>query len=118
VRVDETQSAHAYGNEGVHVLGTPALVGLIEDAALKALLPHLRPGQHSVGSRVDVQHLAPTPIGCEVAITAQIEAVEGRRVRFVVEAHDSNDEIARGTHTRVIVDSDRFADRVAAKTPR
>jgi predicted thioesterase len=108
-------SAAAYGNTGVEVLGTPALVGFIEDVALAAMAHALQPGQHTVGTAVDIEHLAPTPIGAEVTVHAEITAWEGRRVDFRVRACDAHEEIARGRHTRYVVDGDRFARRVARK---
>ncbi len=113
--VASEDTADAYGNVGVHVLGTPALVGWLEDVALAALTRHLRPGQHSVGTRVDIEHLAPTPVGERVRLHAVIDGWQGRRVRFIVEARDGHETIARGRHERFVVDADRFARRVERK---
>ncbi len=107
-------SAVAYGNVGVDVFATPAMIGLIERTA-HFCIP-LEDGQATVGTKVNVEHLAATPIGMTVTATAEIIEVEGRRILFKIEAHDEVDQIASGTHERFIVNSmEKFLARVAAK---
>jgi fluoroacetyl-CoA thioesterase len=113
--VEDRHSAHAYGNAGLHVLSTPALLGLLEDAALKALAPLLEPGQRSVGVRADFRHLAATPVGAPIVVRAEIETVDEAEVRFAVAAHDAHEPIAEGHHVRFVVDGARFLRRVEAK---
>jgi fluoroacetyl-CoA thioesterase len=97
-RVTAANTAQALGSGSVPVYATPALVALLEQAAVDALAPHLPAGQTSVGVRIDVQHLAATPIGLEVQAQAVLRAQEGRTLRFDVTAHDDQEQIARGVH--------------------
>ena len=90
------------------VLGTPAVLALVEAAAVAAVTAAMAPGQTTVGASVELEHVAPTAVGASVAATATLVDVEGRRLRFSFEATDPGGPIARGTHTRVIVDRDRF----------
>jgi len=115
--VDEQRLASAYGSGGwqVDVYATPAMIGLMEQAAVNAV-DHLLPeGQSSVGTRVDVQHLAATPAGVEVRAHAELTAVDGRRLTFRVEAFDPAEQIGSGTHERMVVDLERLLQRARAK---
>lgn len=106
--VSENDTARALGSGDVNVLGTPKLVALFEEATVDALRGMLEPGQSSVGMRVQVDHLQPTPIGAEVVVEAQLDKVEGRRITFTVTATDSGGLVAAGKVTRVMVDVERF----------
>lgn len=106
--VSEDDTARALGSGDVNVLGTPKLVGLFEEATVDALRGMLEPGQSSVGMRVQIDHLQPTPIGAEVVVEAQLDKVEGRRITFTVTATDSGGLVAAGKVTRVMVDVERF----------
>jgi len=101
--------------EAPPVLATPWLLYVMETAAYDALRPHLEPGEVSVGVGFDFQHLAPTPAGDIVVATARVTAVEGNRVSFALEARDSHELIAQGTHVRAVIDKSRFRKRVAEK---
>ena len=114
-RVTEDITAHAMGSGGVHVLGTPAMLMLMEQAALEAVQVHLESGQTTVGTRLDVRHLAATPVGMDVTARARLVAVDGRKLTYEVEADDAREPIGAGTHERFVVDSDRFLSRVAEK---
>jgi fluoroacetyl-CoA thioesterase len=107
-RVEAALTADRYGNAGLDALATPALVGLFEQAAMRVLAGALAAGEGSVGSVVDVTHLAPTPVGAEVTVRARVTEVDGRQVWFVLEAEDGRETIARRRHSRVIVDRARF----------
>ena len=113
--VTETHTAGHWGSGLVPVLGTPALVGLMEGAAVQALVDHLSPGQTSVGGRIDICHLAPTPVGMRVRARAELSQVEGRRLVFHVEAWDEIERIGEATHERFIVDVERFVASAQAK---
>jgi len=114
--VEEGDTARASAGDSLPpVLSTPKLIGLLEQAANTALLPHLPEGQGSVGSLVNVRHLAATPVGMQVRIRAELLEVDGRRVRFKVEAWDAVDKIAEGEHERFIIDKVRFDDRLEKK---
>ena len=106
--VGETDTARALGSGEVEVLGTPRLVALFEQATIDALSGTLESGQSTVGMRVQVDHLQPTPIGNEVIAEAYLDKVEGRRITFTVTANDSGGLIAAGKVTRVLVDVERF----------
>ncbi len=114
-RVDEDMTADRWGNAGVFVLATPHLVGLFEATAVRAIRDHLEPGQSSVGTHVDIRHLKATPVGDTVTLSAEVTAVDGRRITFSVRAEDSEGVAGEGTHERVLVDLDRFMQRVASR---
>lgn len=113
--VTETDTAGHWGSGLVPVFGTPALVGLMEGAAVQALAGHLPPGRTSVGGRIDVHHLAPTPVGMRVRARAELLEMEGRRLVFHIEAWDEVEQIGRATHERFIVDEERFVAQAKAK---
>lgn len=97
------------------VFATPMLVLAIENAALEALKPYLEAGESAVGTRVDVRHLAATPVGQRVTAWAEVTAVSGRRIEFKVRAEDETEAIGVGTHERVLIDKRRFGEQLAAK---
>lgn len=103
------------GVEDARVLGTPHMIGYMERTARNTLLPYLEPGYDTVGTLVNVAHLAATPIGMSVRFRAEVVSVEDRRVNFKVEAFDELEKIGEGTHQRFIVNVSRFAERVQAK---
>jgi fluoroacetyl-CoA thioesterase len=113
--VDAQRLASAYGSGTIDVYATPAMIGLMEQAAVNAIDHLLPPGQSSVGVRVDVQHLAATPPGVEVHARAELTAVDGRRLTFHVEAFDPAEKIGSGTHERMVVDLQRLLERAKAK---
>jgi fluoroacetyl-CoA thioesterase len=114
VVAEENTAAH-FGAGGVHVFGTPMMIGLMENAAFSAIQPLLPEGQSSVGTRVNVTHLAATPIGMTVTATAELIEVDGRRLVFRVEARDEKELIGEGQHERFIITLDRFLSRIAEK---
>jgi fluoroacetyl-CoA thioesterase len=97
------------------VLATPVMIMVMENAALNAIKPYLDPGETALGSRVDVRHLAATPVGRRVTGEARVTRVEGRRIEFSVVATDEAEEIGVGTHERIVIDSAKFAARLKAK---
>lgn len=109
-------TADRYGNKGVEVFAMPALIALLEQTAIACVAPTLAEGQGTVGTRVEVQHLAATPIGMKVTARAELVEVDGRRLAFNVEAHDEREQIAKDTHERFIVNSmQKFLARAAEK---
>lgn len=115
VRVTAETTADAYGNRGLKVFATPALVALFERAAIAALAGRLGPGEASVGSVVRITHRAPTPMGGTVTATARVRAVEGSQVWFDVEAHDGAEPVGDGEHLRIVIDEARFMRRIDRK---
>ncbi len=113
VTTDDTASR--WGSGLLPVFSTPALVGLMESAAVQALEGCLQPGQTSVGARIDVQHLAATPVGMQVHARAEMTAVEGRKLAFKIQAWDDVELIGEAEHERFIIDEARFIARVSAK---
>ena len=113
--VSENESAERYGNAGVPVLATPMLVLWLELAACEVLKPHVEPHEATVGTGVDIRHLAATPVGMNVKMWARLIEVDGRRLTFEVSAHDAHDQIASGRHERFVIDRDRFLNKVASK---
>jgi len=102
-------------DEKARVLSTPHMIGFLEITCRNAVKNLLDPGYDTVGTHVDVKHLAATPIGLHVRFLAEVVSVEDRRVNFRVEAWDEREKIAEGTHERFIINVARFADRVQAK---
>ncbi len=104
-----TVGAHVEGMPFVY--GTPMMILAMEVASGAAIAAHLPPGWVSVGSEVDIRHLAPTPVGRTVAATARVIEIEGRSVLFAVEAHDGERKIGEGVHRRGAVNLESFAKR-------
>jgi len=97
------------------VLSTPSLIWHLEHAAIEALRSVLEPGELSVGTEIEIQHLAPTPLGDRVTCLARVVRADGPKVSFQVEARDGQELIARGSHTRQVVRASSFARRIQAK---
>lgn len=97
------------------VLASPWLLHVMETAAYLAIRPHLDPGEASVGTGFQFEHLAPTPAGDTVVATARVTTVEGNRITLELEARDSHELVARGTHVRAVIDKERFRRRLKKK---
>ncbi|MEP6817499.1 MAG: hotdog domain-containing protein [Marmoricola sp.] len=111
--VSDDDTARAVGSGDLPVLGTPRLLAWCEAATCAALAVELREGESSVGTRVTLEHLAPSPVGREIAVTASLAHVDGRLVRFTVAATDGGKLVGSGEVTRVVVDTDRFLGRLS-----
>ncbi|HEX6658566.1 MAG TPA: hotdog domain-containing protein [Ilumatobacter sp.] len=109
--VGDGDTARALGSGSVDVLGTPRLVALLEEATIDAVEGFLADGFTTVGMRVQVDHLQPTPVGAEVFAEAYLDRIEGRRITFTVTASDSGGLVAAGKVTRVMVDVNRFMSK-------
>ena len=108
---EERHTAAAMGNTGVHVVSTPSLIGYLELASHRSILPYCEEGEASVGTRVEVDHLAPAFLGQPVVATARVLATEGRRITFEVAAEQGERLIMRGRHSRAVVRLDRLLNR-------
>ena len=98
------------------VLATGYLVALAEWACIELIKPHLDwPREQSLGTRVELSHLAATPPGLEIELSVAVTAVEGRKLTFSVSAHDGVDKVTEGIHERHTIDAERFARKVEAK---
>lgn len=115
LKVDEKDTAVVYESGSVRVLATPALIRFMEKAALSSVAPYLGEGLTTVGTRVDVKHLAATPVGMDVVIITRLAEVAGKRLLFEVEARDQVDLIGTGTHERFIVKTDSFVSKSYGK---
>ena len=106
-----------FAEEGMPaVLATPWLIWFMEHTTREAMLPHLEPTESTVGILVDIEHLAPTPLGQAVNCRAQVLRSEGSQFLFKLEAFDEQEKIANGLHKLNVIDKARFAGRVARKT--
>lgn len=110
--VGEAQTAAAFGAGGVLVLGTPVMIGLMENAAWQLVQLELPEGESTVGTLVNVRHLAATPLGGQVVATAELIEIDGRRLVFRVSAHDDTQLIGEGTHERFRIVLERFLARL------
>lgn len=113
VTMDNT--AIRYGSGSAAVYATPAMIGLLEGACLKAVDQELDLGLATVGIRLDVKHLAATPIGLTVTAQAELIEIAGKRLVFKVEAFDSVEKIGEGTHERYIIEVDKFMHKAQSK---
>jgi predicted thioesterase len=105
------------GMEGPRVLSTPHMIGHMELTSRDVVLPLLDAGFDTVGTHVDVYHLAAAPVGAVVTFTAEVVAVDGRHIQFRVEAWDETERIGEGTHERAVINVAKFATRLAEKHP-
>jgi predicted thioesterase len=113
--VSDANLASAFGSGAIDVFATPAMIALMEGAASRAVQSSLPSGSITVGTRVDIRHLAATPLGLEVRARAELVEIDGRRLVFKVEAFDPNEKIGEGTHERAIVDTERLLARARSK---
>jgi fluoroacetyl-CoA thioesterase len=97
------------------VLATPVMIMAMENAALNAIKPYLDAGESALGTRVDVRHLAATPVGRTIIAEAQVTGFDGRRIEFSIRATDGDEEIGVGTHERMTVQLARLSERMKAK---
>ena len=112
VVVEKGNCASAVGSGGLDVFATPSMVALMENAAMNAVAPYLPEGSTTVGSQINVVHSKPSGIGAVIAATAELVAVEGRRLQFKVVAEDGTGVIGDGTHVRYIVEIERFLSKL------
>jgi fluoroacetyl-CoA thioesterase len=116
VTVTESDTAAKWGSGLVPVFSTPALVGLMEATAVKALEGHLPEGQTTVGGHIDIHHLAATPVGIKVRVRAELTAIDGRKLTFQIEAWDEVEKIGEAIHERFVIDKEKFIARAQAKS--
>jgi fluoroacetyl-CoA thioesterase len=115
LRVGEEHTAPRIGSGRVHVLATPVMINLFEAAALAAIEHLLPPGYQSLGTILNVRHVAATPVGMKVVAEARVTRVENRTVFFALTANDERELIGDGSHERVVVNVAKFDQRVARK---
>ena len=100
---EDTLPQHAAPHLAKPVFSTPAMVGFMERCSVQLIKPYLEEGENSIGYKVNVTHLASTPIGQKVRVQSTVKAIEGRRITFAVEAYNEKEKIGEGEHVRVII---------------
>jgi predicted thioesterase len=118
ITVTEELSAKHLAGQGVAVFSTPELVRFVEICALEGVRPFLQEGQETVGTVVNIRHLAATPVGMRVTARCALVEIDRRRLSFTFEVHDELDKIGEGTHERFIIDRDKQQQRLQEKLAR
>lgn len=113
--VTAEKTANRLASGVVEVYATPQMIGLMEQAASDSVQPHLAPGQSTVGTLVNVTHIAATPIGNHVRAEAELIEIDGHRLVFAVSAYDDSEKIGEGRHERFLIEDARFLNRVGKK---
>ena len=110
--VTEDVTARHMGSGDMEVLATPAMMALMENAAMLAVAPHLPEGCTTVGGHIESSHLRPTPLGGRITATVVVTNVDGKKIEFKIEAHCGNTLLGEGTHLRFIVNRNNFLARL------
>jgi len=110
--VKDTNTAKAVKSGSLSVFATPMMAALMEEAACGCLTDVLETGQSSVGTQIAIEHTAASPLGAEITATATVTSIEGRKITFGISAKDNKNEIGKGTHTRFIIDAERFMSKL------
>lgn len=110
--VDDTVTAIAMGSGNMPVLATPAMMALMENAAMLAVADHLPQGSTTVGGHIASSHLKPSRLGDTVTATATVTRIDGKKIEFKVEAHSGDTLLGEGTHLRFVVDQEIFMSRL------
>ncbi|MBR3793973.1 MAG: thioesterase family protein [Alistipes sp.] len=110
--VSAANTAATLGSGDMDVFATPAMVALMENAAMLAVRDHLPEGSATVGTQISTSHLKASPLGALITASAELIEVDGRRLTFAVEAWDEKGTIGEGTHTRFVVDRERFLSKL------
>ena len=113
--VTENNTAAAMGSGALEVFATPAMIALAEKTAFESVQPYLDAGEGSVGTLVNIKHLAPTPLGMTVECESELTEVDGRRLVFNITVRDDKDIIGTGTHERFIINNERFSAKASSK---
>ena len=112
MRVMDGNTAEFIGSGDMAVLATPAMVALMENAAMKAVAASLDEGASTVGVEMNTSHIKASPLGATITASAELVAIDGRKLSFSIKAWDAQGVIGEGTHTRFIVDRERFLSKV------
>lgn len=110
--VGNENTAIALGSGDMPVLATPAMIALMENAAMLAVAPALEEGDTTVGGHIESSHMRPTPVGADVSATATLEKIDGRKLYFKIIAHQGDVVIGEGTHLRFIVNREKFLSKI------
>ena len=113
--VTHDKTAAAVGSGTLEVFATPAMIALIEETAWKSVTPYLGKGQATVGTKLDISHIAPTPLGMAVRCETELSEVDGRCLKFKANVYDEKGLIGTGVHERFIVDAEKFQAKANGK---
>lgn len=113
--VTSANTAQAFGSGLVPVYATPAMIALMEGAAVLVTSKGLEPEEGTVGVRVDIEHIAATPLNKRITAKATLIRIEGRKLFFEIEAHDEDKLIGKGTHERAIINTEKFLAKLGIK---
>lgn len=119
--VTDEKTAKAVGSGGLEVFATPALIALAEKTAYESVVPYLEEGQGTVGTNIDIKHIAATPVGMRVVCETELiefDASNPRRLLFSVNVYDEVEKIAEGKHERFVINNDKFMGKAEGKSPR
>lgn len=112
MRVVDGNTADYIGSGDMAVLATPAMVALMENAAMMAVAPHLAEGETTVGSMISTSHLKPSKVGATILASAELVEVDGRKLSFKIVAYDGETLIGEGEHIRFIVNREKFLSKL------
>ena len=118
ITVTDPLTARRFGSGELDVYATPAMIALAEETALKSVANRLEPGQGTVGTRVDITHLAATPLGMKVRCETELIEIDRRKLTFSVQVYDEADMIGEGTHERFVIDNEKFLKKAEKKARR
>jgi len=118
ITVTESHTARHLAGKGIRVFSTPEMVRLMEECALEGVLPFLQPNQNSVGIRVEMRHLAATPMGMKVTARCTLVEIDRRRLVFQAEVHDELEKVGEGVNERFVVDGEKHEQRIEEKLAR
>lgn len=113
--VEEKDTAAAFGSGSIYVFSTPSMIALMENAAMMAVEEALGEENSTVGTHLDISHLAATPMGKEVYAVATLKEIDGKKLKFYIEAFDEKEKIGEGYHSRYVIDKKKFMERVTNK---
>ena len=113
--VTDQFTAKTMGSGVMDVFATPAMLALMEKTAFMSVAEHLNEGCGTVGTRVEIEHVASSPIGMKITCDSELTAIEGRKLVFKVESYDSKGLIGKGTHERFIIESEKFQEKTNRK---
>ena len=113
--VNENNTALKMKSGGLMVYATPAMIALAEQAAYKSVEPYLEEGQGTVGTLMNVKHMAATPVGMEITAKSELTTIEGRKLTFKIEVFDEREKIGEGVHERFIVNNEKFQNKANGK---
>ena len=113
--VTKDKCAGAIGSGELDVFATPSMIALIEETAWKSVVPYLQPGEGTVGTALDVRHVAATPVGLQVTCETELTLVDRRRLVFDVKVYDAFGLVGEGTHERFIIQYEKYMKKVDEK---